>query len=85
MINTSQILYKVLANNSFGLSVVVGRRLGPSLKRNLFKRRIRSLYDDCFVKQNQKITMIIIPKTINLSWLDIKNSFGQMLKKINDI
>ena len=55
------------------------------LKRNLFKRRIRSLYDDCFIKQNQKITMIIIPKTINLSWLDIKNSFGQMLKKINDI
>ncbi len=85
VIKTSQISYRVSANNSFGLAVVVGRRLGPALKRNLFKRRIRALYNDFLIKKDKKITMIILPKTINLGWIDIKNSFELMLKKTNDI
>ena len=71
--------------NSYGLGFILSRRLGPANKRNQFKRRFRFLYSNLIKNKKKKISMIIMPKTINLSWLDIQNSFEVMVKKLNDI
>ena len=71
--------------NSCGVGFVLSRRLGPANKRNQFKRRLRFLYSNLIINKKKKISMIIMPKTINLSWLDIQNSFEVMEKKLNDI
>ncbi len=86
IIKTSKILYRALPSNSFGsLGFVVRRGLGPAYKRNLFRRRVRFLYHDLFIKKQKKIDIIIVPKTINLSWLEIKDSFKLMAGKAYDI
>ncbi len=71
--------------NSCGIGFILSRRLGPANKRNQFKRRLRFLYSNLTKDKKKKISMIIMPKTINLSWLDIQNSFEVMGKKLNDI
>mgnify|MGYP006106343467 FL=1 len=85
IIKTPEVFYRVSKEDSFGIGFVLSRKLGPAFKRNQFKRRLRFLYRELFIKKKKKISMIIIPKTINLSWLDIQHSFGLMNKKINDI
>ena len=86
IIKTPQILYKILPSDlEGGLSFIINKKAGSSSARNLFRRRIRSLYRQFFIKSLNKIDMIIIPKTINLTWSDIKDSFELLLKKTNAI
>ena len=86
VIKTPQILYRILPSNSFcGVGFVVNRKLGAAHRRNMFKRRSRFLYNQLLVVEEKKFDIIMIPKTINLGWLEIKDSFKLMVKKINDI
>jgi len=75
----------VRSESSGGLGFVVGRRMGAAHERNLFKRRIKFLYNKHFIKKNQKIDIIIVPKTINLGFQDIEDSFKLMSKRVYDI
>ena len=84
IIKTPKILYRIGNNKMFAIGFAVGGKLGAAHARNLFKRRMRSLYLLNFIKKNKKIPMIIAPKTINLSWLDIKHSFELVENKIDD-
>ena len=86
IIKTSKILYRALPSKSLGrVGFVVRRGLGSACKRNLFRRRARFLYNDLFTKKQKNIDIIIVPKTINLSWLEIKDSFKLMVRKAYDI
>ena len=81
IIKTPQILYKILPSKLEGrFAFIINKKAGSASARNLFRRRARSLYRQLVVKKHNKIDMIIIPKTINLTWIDIKNSFELMLK-----
>ena len=83
IINTPKILYRVGDEGRFAIGFSVGGKLGAAHARNLFKRRARALYRSSFIENNKKIPMIIAPKTINLSWIDIKHSFELVEKKID--
>ena len=86
IIKTSNILYRVLPSDSVGgLGFIVGRHLGPAHKRNLFRRRVKFLYNKYFVARKQKIDIIIAPKTINLGFQDIEDSFKLMSKRVYGI
>tara|TARA_Y100001970_G_scaffold244287_1_gene310279 strand:+ start:367 stop:678 length:312 start_codon:yes stop_codon:yes gene_type:complete len=85
IIKNSKIVYKISASGPIGLGFVLSRKLGSAYKRNLFKRRMRFLYNSYLNNKKKKISMIIIPKTINLSWFDIQHSFELAVKKINDV
>ena len=62
----------------------VNKKLGLAHHRNLFKRRARALFCLHFVKNNNKIAMIIIPKSINLGWDNVCNSFELLQTKLNN-
>jgi len=84
VIKTPQILYRVICSNSSGnIGFIVSRRLGSACQRNLFRRRMRFLYGE-FFKNQRKIDVIIAPKTINLGWEEIRNSFKFMVNKAYD-
>jgi len=83
IIKTHKLLYRLALNREVGIGFALSRRLGPASKRNLLKRRLRSVYLPFLIKKN--FGVIIVPKTINLSWFEIKESFEVFLKKINDI
>ena len=83
IINTPKITYRVGSEKVFAIGFSINKRLGGASLRNRFKRQVRALYWDSFIKKNKKIPMIIAPKTINLRWIDIKNSFDLVEKKIH--
>ena len=68
IIKTPQILYKILPSDISGkFAFIINKKAGPASSRNLFRRRVRSLYRDLIIKKHNKIDMIIIPKNINLT------------------
>ena len=69
--------------NQGGVGFVVSKKLGSAVDRNLFKRLLRNLYFDVFVKNNIKIAMIVLPKRIKLKKEEIIESF-ELLKKVYD-
>ena len=83
-ISSNEILFKVYKGSIKRgplISFAINKRLGPAHQRNLFKRRIRSLFNSSFGEKNNKIAMIIIPKSINLGWKNICASFELLQKK----
>ena len=85
VVNTPHIVYRVLKSdksNQEGLGFVISKKLGSSVTRNLFKRFLRGLYFDAFVKNNVKIAMIILPKRIKLKKEEIVESFELFKKSI---
>jgi len=86
VIKTSKILYRVSPSDSLGrVGFIIGGRLGGASKRNLFRRRIKFLYNKHFIGTEKKIDMIIAPKTVNLGWEEIKDSFKLMSQRAYDI
>ena len=86
IIKTPNILYRIFpSDSSEGLGFIVGSHLGPAYKRNLFRRRVKFLYSKYFIEKNQKIDIIIAPKTINLGFQEIEDSFKLMSKRLYGI
>ena len=86
VIKTPGIIFRVSPSSSLGgVGFIVGRRLGSACARNLFKRRVRSLYNDFFISKEKEVDIIVAPKKINLSWEEIKNSFKLITNKAYDI
>ena len=85
LIKAGPILYRIGKNNECCVGFVVHKSHGPAYKRNLFKRRMRSLCRSFFVKQNINFSVIIIPKSINLEWYQILNSFELMKNELHNI
>tara|TARA_Y100000817_G_scaffold296388_1_gene271871 strand:+ start:142 stop:456 length:315 start_codon:yes stop_codon:yes gene_type:complete len=86
VIKTPKILYRVLPSKGVGrIGFIVGGRLGCASKRNLFRRRIKFLYNKQFSGTEKGVDIIIAPQTINLSWEEIKDSFKLVSKRIYDI
>ena len=87
LISCDKILFRVYRGPELKSSLVsfaINKKLGHAHERNLFKRRMRALFKNCFVENNDKIAMIIIPKSINLGWNNMRNSFELLKKKYND-
>ena len=83
ILKTPNITYryqKVLTRKSDGLGFIISRRLGGAVERNRFKRILRGLYFETFIKNKIKIAVIISPKTIKLNKEEIVKSF-ELLKK----
>ena len=83
ILKTPNIIYryqKVLTRKSDGLGFIISRRLGGAVERNRFKRILRGLYFETFIKNKIKIAVIISPKTIKLNKEEIVKSF-ELLKK----
>ena len=86
VIKTSKILYRSLPSDDSGkIGFIIGALLGNACKRNLFRRRIKFLYHKYFVEKGKKMDMIIAPKTLNLRWKEIKDSFKLMSKGAYDV
>tara|TARA_Y100000748_G_scaffold188580_1_gene157854 strand:+ start:65 stop:382 length:318 start_codon:yes stop_codon:yes gene_type:complete len=86
-VSYNQILFKIY-NKKDDLSVpllgfAINKKLGKAHERVLFKRRCRALFNRIFIKNNKKIAMIIIPKSINLDTKRICDSFELLKNNIS--
>jgi len=64
------------------LGLIVSKRYGNSVSRNLFKRRCRALFMAWFINQNSGISLVVRPKKQNISFKDMNAAFGEFYEKI---
>jgi ribonuclease P protein component len=64
------------------LGLIVSRRYGNSVSRNLFKRRCRSIFRNRFINKGALVALIIRPNKQNISFMDIDAALGGVYEKI---
>ena len=65
------------------LGLIVSRRYGNAVYRNLFKRRCRAQFQ-ALLKNGFTNTLIITPKKQKITWAAISTSFIQLTEQLND-
>ena len=73
--------YKNDANPKLGL--IVSRKYGNAIYRNLFKRRCRVQFQT-LVKNGFTNTLIIIPNKQNITWAAINTAFNKLVNRLSD-
>ena len=73
--------YKKAVDPKLGL--IVSRKYGNAVYRNLFKRRCRAQFQ-VLIKSGFLNTLIITPKKRNITWAEINTSFDKLNKQLND-
>ena len=77
------ILFYYINNQNPRLGFMVSRKYGNSVQRNLFKRRCRYAFYK-LIKGDFNYSIIIKPKTKNITWDTINEAFNSLYKKITD-
>lgn len=72
--------YHSTQHNAIGF--VVSKRYGNAIKRNLFKRRCRSVFTSLCVDSDLQVSVIVYPVKQNISFREIDNSFRILYEKI---
>ena len=73
------LLFSYISSKTPKLGFIVSKKYGNSVQRNLFKRRCRYAFYQ-LVKQGISYSIIIKPKTQNISWKIINDSFEAIYK-----
>jgi ribonuclease P protein component len=73
--------YKKAVNPKLGL--IVSRKYGNAVYRNLFKRRCRAQFQ-VLIEGGFSNTLIITPKKKNITWAEINTSFCKLIELLND-
>ena len=78
----NDIRYYYISDNNPRLGFIVSRKYGNSVERNLFKRRCRYAFYQ-LIKKGVMHSIIIKPKTHNISWQIIKESFSTLHNELH--
>ena len=71
-------------SNDVYLYFMVTRNYGNAPNRNIFKRRVRFLFNGLIKKYpNNPIGLMVKPLHENISYMSLKEGFGLLEKKIN--
>ena len=75
------IMYYYIPDHNPRLGFIVSRKYGNSVERNLFKRRCRYAFYQ-LIKADFAYSIIIKPKTKNITWNIIKKSFDTIYEDL---
>ena len=78
---TEDLSFKYLLDEDPHLGFSVSAKYGCAVKRNLFKRRCRSLFVGVFVENGLRLSLIVRPKSKNISYQSIVSSFSTVYEK----
>ena len=82
-LRVGDLLFKYKKDINPKLGLVVSRKYGYSVSRNLFKRRCRVQFQT-LIKNGFAYTLIIIPNKQNITWSAINTSFNKLTGQLND-
>ena len=77
------LLFNYMHNKTPKLGFIVSKKYGNSIQRNLFKRRCRYAFYQ-LIKKGFVHSIIIKPKTQNISWKIIKESFSTLHNELHN-
>ena len=81
-LSVSGLSFKYTFRPQPALGLIVSKYYGNAVVRNLFKRRCRSLFRNNLIKRGSCIALIIRPKKLNISFMDMKAAFESLNEKI---
>ena len=82
-LSTKDLLFCYTSDKIPKLGFIVSRKYGNSVQRNLFKRRCRYAFYK-LIKGDFNYSIIIKPKTNNITWDTINEAFDCLYKKITN-
>ena len=77
--------FKYISNLRPGLGLVVSKKYGDSVQRNLFKRRCRSLFKTTVIDNKILCSVVVRPNKQNVSLKSINESFALLYDLIRKI
>ena len=66
------------------MGLIVSKRYGNAIERNLFKRRCRYAFKSIMVDNNMGCVVVVRPKKPDLSFRAIQESFNSIYDKFSD-
>ena len=66
------------------MGLIVSKKYGSAIERNLFKRRCRFAFKLIMVDNNMLCAMVVHPKKSDLSFNTIQKSFNSIYDKFSD-
>jgi|TARA_B110000495_G_C22575852_1_gene346267 ribonuclease P protein component len=82
-LRVGDLLFKYKRDINPKLGLIVSRKYGNAVYRNLFKRRCRAQFQ-ALIKNGLSNTLIITPKKKNITWAEINTSFYKLTERLND-
>ena len=76
--------FKYLSYTRPALGLIVSRKYGNAVVRNLFKRRCRGLFRTCMINRGLSIALIVRPNKKNLSFTEIQLAFTYVYDQVFD-
>jgi ribonuclease P protein component len=82
-LRVGDLLFKYKKDVNPRLGLIVSRKYGNAVYRNLFKRRCRAQFQ-VLIENGFSNTLIITPKKKNITWAEINTSFCKLIELLND-
>ena len=82
-LRVGDLLFKYKKDVNPKLGLIVSRKYGTAVRRNLFKRRCRAEFQT-LIKNGFTNTLIITPNQQKITWSAISASFNELTEKLND-
>ena len=82
-LSVGELLFKYVLDAGPLLGFSVSKRYGNSVQRNLFRRRCRFVFRKLFINRGVSLSIIVRPKSKNLSYQSIFKSFSSIYEKFS--
>ena len=82
-LRVGDLLFKYKKDVNPKLGLIVSRKYGNAVYRNLFKRRCRAQFQ-VLIENGFSNTLIITPKKKIITWAEINTSFCRLIELLND-
>ena len=76
--------FKYIKSSRPEMGLIVSKRYGNAIERNLFKRRCRSAFKSIMVDNNMGCAVGVRPKKPDISFGTIQESFNSVYDKFSD-
>ena len=76
--------FKYTKSSKPEMGLIVSKKYGNAIERNLFKRRCRSVFKSIIVDNNMGGVVVVRPKGLGLSFRAIQESFNSIYDKFSD-
>ena len=76
--------FKYTKSSKPKMGLIVSRRYGNAIERNLFKRRCRFAFKSIMVDNSVDCALVVRPKKPDISFVAIQESFNSVYDKFSD-
>jgi len=81
-LKVGDLLFKYCSWPTPSLGLIVSKKYGNAINRNLFKRRCRELFKKNCINNNSYVAVIVKPNRTNINYKELCNAFNELLMHI---